>query len=164
MPTATYVPLATFTGSGTHAFTSIPQTYTHLIVVNYGLLSSAGPDNLVLQVGNNSYDTGTNYTYKFFGANNSGAYGTGSNVSTTGMLVGAIDTSYFSVSTTVIMNYSSTSRQKNFIARNGGYNTSGQSNAIWGGQWKTTGTAINQLKFTNNFAAGSATTIYGLVA
>ena len=164
MPTETYVPIATFSGSGTHAFTSIDQNYDHLVVVNYGKLSTGGPDNLQMQVGNGSYDSAANYTYKFYGASNSGAYGTGANTGASSILCGAIDTSYFSVSTIVLFNYKKTSIQKNFIARNGGYNTSGQSNAIWGGQWVTSGTAINQLKFTNTFAAGSRTTIYGLVA
>lgn len=164
MPTATYVPLATFSGSGTHSFTGIPQTYDHLIIVNYGKLASGGPDNLSFQVGNGSYDTGTNYYYKFYGMNNSGGYSTGANLSTTAILCGAIDTSYFSVSTTVLMNYKSTSIQKNYFTRNGGFNSSGQSNAMWGGGWKTAGTAINQIQFTNNFASGSRTTIYGLVA
>jgi hypothetical protein len=165
MPTSTYVPLATFSGSGVHAFTNIPQTYDHLVIVNYGKLTTAGPDNLQYQVGNGSYDSGTNYTYKFYGANNSGTYGTGANVTTAAsILCGAIDSSYFSVSTLTILNYKSTSMQKNFIARNAGYNTSGQSNAIWGGSWKTTGTAINQIQTVNSFATGSRTTIYGLVA
>lgn len=164
MPTSTYVPLATFTGSGTHAFTGIDQTYNHLIVVNYGRLSSAGVDNLFLQVGNGSYDTANNYTYQLFGTSNAGAYGGGSNLNISAMLVGAIDSDYFAVSTTIIMNYKSTSMQKNFICRNGGFNASGQSDAIWAGQWKATGTAINQLRFTQSFAAGSTTTIYGLVA
>ena len=164
MPTATYVPLATFTGSGTHAFTAIPQTYNHLVVVNHGIGTTAA-ENLVIQVGNGSYDANNNYTYRFNGTSSSSTgVGAGSNASCGGIFCGAIKNDYPNVSVTTILNYSSTSIQKNFITRNGGYSDSGQSNAIWVGQWITSGTAINQLKFTNTFAAGSTTTIYGLVA
>jgi hypothetical protein len=166
MPTSTYVPIATFTGSGTHSFTGIDQSYNHLIVVNNGRISSGGPDNVSIQVGNGSYDTANNYTYKLFGISNVGTgVSSGANTSAPGMFVGAVDTTYYNVSTTIIHNYSSTAIQKNFIARNGGFNSSGQSNCIWGGQWITTGTAITQLKLTNtNFDSGSTTTLYGLVA
>jgi hypothetical protein len=162
MPTATYVPLATFTGSGAHSFTGIPQTYKHLIVVNYGRLTTGGPDNTAIQVGNGSYDTANNYTYKLYGVSGTGTYGTGQNLTAPGMFIGAIDNTYYAVSTTVILNYASTSIQKNFVSRNGGFNSSGQSNCIWGGQWITAGTAITQLRINNSFDSGSMTTIYGL--
>jgi hypothetical protein len=160
----TYVPLATFTGSGTHAFTNIPQTYNHLIVVNYGKGTTAA-ENVTLQVGNNTYDSGTNYTFRWFGSNNvgGGGYNTGQNTSLGQLFVGAIDNGGFAISTTIIMNYSSTTLQKNFIARNGGFNNSNQANCIWGGQWTNASSIINQIQFTNNFAAGSTSTIYGLV-
>jgi hypothetical protein len=168
MPTQTYVPLATFTGSGTtHSFTNISQAYDHLLIVNYSRLSSAGPNNLYINVGNGSYDSGNNYTFKWYGANNTGGFNTGQNTTVNGMYVGAVDSSYYNISTSIIMNYRSTSIQKNYMARNGGYNSSNQSNGIWGGQWVTSNTAINQLQLTTGAAsmdAGSTTTIYGLVA
>ena len=163
MPTATYVPLATFTGSGVHSFTGIPQTYDHIVVVNYGKGTTAA-ENVYIQVGNGSYDSGSNYTFKWYGVNSGGTFNTGSNTAINGFYVGAIDNTAFNISTTIIKNYSSTSIQKNYIARNGGYNASNQANCIWAGQWTTAGTAITQLQLPNTFAAGSTTTIYGLVA
>ena len=59
----TYEPIVTYTTSGgdtNHTFSVIPQTYTDLILVFKGSMSTFG--GIWMRVGNGSVDSGANYS------------------------------------------------------------------------------------------------------
>lgn len=167
MATTTYVPIETYTlGSAASSVTfgsggTIPQTYTDLVVVIAGINSSGGSDACVLQLGNGSIDTGSNYSTTFL-------YGTGSAAasskqSNAGYIQAARSNSANqTVSILNVQNYSNTSTYKTVLSR-----SSDASAFAWSavGLWRST-SAVNTLKIYNdgggNFAAGSTFTLYGI--
>lgn len=160
MPTKTYKPIATtsLSGSTTITFSSIPSTYTDLVIVLTGFSAGGYPANF--RVGNGTVDSGTNYS-------RTGITGDGSS---TASYRGSSETYFYTdngsdatagsaPNITHIMNYSSTATYKTFLNRNGSYNS--HARAI-SGTWRST-SAIDTISITGVYAwtAGTAT-LYGI--
>lgn len=160
---ATYEPIATQTVSGTSTatvtFTSIPSTYTDIIVViNAGYETDSR--DVTWQVNN---DTGSNYSTTNVNADSTSAYSSrGSNqVKFYSNCLG-----YPSAGTGIIclMDYANTTTFKTAISRNGTPTNMAQAAVHL---WRSTA-AINRLDFfpnvSGNFSSGSTFTLYGIAA
>lgn len=159
---ATYEPIATQTASGsssTITFSSIPQTYTDLLIVKNG--GNTAISNSRFQFNG---DTASNYSM-------TGLYGDGSAAGTfRDTNVGAIVIDYFSTSglrsmTLInIMNYSNTTTYKS-----GNYRRTDTFNASLASSflWRNTA-AINSITFSviasGNFDSTTTFTLYGIKA
>lgn len=161
---STYTPIATTTlgsSQASYTFTSIPNTFTDLVLVC--ALATDNPSSINLNVGNGSVDTGTNFSWTYL-------YGNGSSASSSR---GSSDSRIFAMATSTggsqstlivhLQNYANTSTYKTTISR--GNETS------WGtiatvGLWRNTA-AINQIRILangNNLNAGTTLTLYGIQA
>lgn len=140
-------------------FTSIPSTYTDLILDIYGTLASSEGAGRV-RVGNGSIDTGSNYSRAH-------AYGTGGSTSgfdrvnnTDFGLMGRFDTTGGN-GQTHFMSYSDTSMFKTWLSM-GGNKTLTQMSV---NTWRST-SAINTIQIypegSVNWAAGTTFTLYGI--
>jgi hypothetical protein len=156
MATNTYVALDTQTlGStaGSVTFSSIPQSYTDLILVFAGTVGTLDNDNITF-----NGDTGSNYSVtRLLGSGSSDSSSRGSNLSA--IQCGEIATSQ-STDIIQIQNYSNTTTYKTLIHRSG--NTSQFLKASVG-LWRNTA-AITSITITNGgtFSIGSTFTLYGL--
>jgi hypothetical protein len=155
---ATYEPISTTTLSSSntsHTFSSIPSTYTDLIIVISNQATSGGVNPFIQYNG----DTGANYSdTRLY------AYGTGSG--------GAYDSSFLLGDSTTsqntfivhIMNYANTTTFKTAISRG---SVSDSSLTISTGLWRSTA-AITSVKINQgggvSFASGSTFTLYGIKA
>ena len=164
----TYEPIATTTLTSSQSnvtFTSISQSYTDLILVA-NVSSSSSTVNVYSQIGNGSYDTGTNYSWTWLGGSGSTA-ASGKASTTDALLLGACGTSSFSPTIIHFMNYSNTTTYKTILSRSSTADTtSGQTVSAWVGLWRST-SAINQIKLYPNvqsWASGSTFTLYGIKA
>lgn len=164
MATNTYVALATYTVSGSstnsYTFTSIPSTYTDLrIVINS---KNSTTNNVLVQVGSGSVDTGSNYSFTVL-------YGDGSSAassratSQSSMIIG---TSYsgWGMQTADIMNYTNSTTYKTAISRS---NQAANVTSAWVNLWRST-SAIDTIKVylasSANFDAGTTISLYGIAA
>lgn len=167
MPTNTYVALQTQTlgtAAASVTFSSIPQGYTDLVLVSQ-FTGSAVNNQINIQVGNGSVDTGSNYSYTQM-------YGTGSaaasaqSASQTSILLGYTDTATTSIDSNLIaniQNYSNTTTNKTILSRG---NSPARATAAIVGLWRSTA-AINTITVStgsSTFAVGSTFTIYGIAA
>jgi hypothetical protein len=156
---STYTPIATYTVSGTststYTFSSIPATYTDLILI--GNLGTSANANIYLRFNS---DTGTNYSdTEIYGTGSAAASDrstnqtyvyTGYNASTDRLMI-KVD----------VMNYSNTTTYKTALIRNGGSADNVRARVDL---WRST-SAINSLTVfpsSGNFADGSVFTIYGI--
>lgn len=165
MPT-TYEPIATTTltsAVANYEFTSIPGTYTDLVLVASVRVTTAGYSDYIQFNG----DTGTNYSVTILYGNGTSAastrYSTASApyVNYYGYAPSAADT--FNACIIHIMNYSNTTTNKTFISRSN--NAAGGTDAIVG-LWRST-SAITSLKYVqgnNTLASGTTLTLYGIKA
>lgn len=157
---ATYTPIQSYTlGSNTTVtFSSIPQTYTDLVLVT----ETTGTTNGAMDIRFNG-DSSSNYS-------RTGMYGDGSsalsyrNNSLAYGLVSA-GTSGRAIGITEIMNYSNTNMYKTFITR-GSEASSAIGIAIY--LWRST-SAITSIALTgdpigSNIGSGSTLTLYGITA
>ena len=164
----TYEPIATVSvTTATHpvTFSSIPSTYTDLLVV-FSPVATAG--NYDLSIRFNS-DTSGNYSYTgmFFNADNSGSVyaarggsttfiPTGTNIATVNPYPGIIH----------IQNYANTNIFKTSVSR---IARETYANAAVVGVWRNTN-AINEISFiltgggSTTFKAGTVITLYGIKA
>jgi hypothetical protein len=117
-PTGSYDALATYTvpsgGVSEITFAGLPTggQYTHLQIRMTSLLSTQ--NNIYMQVGNGSVDTGSNYAWhELYGDGSSAAAGAGSTQSFIKVnYQTSTSTSYTSVAVIDILDYSSTSKYK----------------------------------------------------
>jgi hypothetical protein len=161
---STYSTIATTTlGSAvtTYTFTSIPSTYTDLVLVASGTLTAGGTAGVLLQLGNGSIDTGANYSATQLDADG-GTAATYRETNATELNIGIFNASN-SVSIFQLQNYSNATTNKTILAR-------GNSNAYLRtavGVWRSTN-AINQIRLSTaagrSFTAGSTFTLYGITA
>lgn len=163
---ATYEPIATTTlGSNTASveFTGISQAYTDLILVCNAKNQGGANYNLYGQVGNGSYDTGSNYSATYLGGQGSSAY-SGRDTSATQMRLSLFSNSNFTPSIIQFQNYSNTSTYKTVISR--GSDAGGNVMAIVN-LWRST-SAINRIKvfaeLSADLSSGSTFTLYGIKA
>jgi hypothetical protein len=159
---ATYEPISTQTlGSNqtTVTLSSIPATYTDLILIFDGTSSSAGQN---FNVRYNS-DTATNYSERSMIGNGSTAASYESS-SQTLMVMGGVYASQGTISLH-IFNYANTTTFKTTLGRTS-FATGFTSENI--GLWRKTPEAINTITLTQsggaNFLTGSTFTLYGIKA
>jgi hypothetical protein len=155
---STYTPIATTTlGSSvsTYTFSSIPSTYTDLIMVFNGTSTSA---NISLQFNG---DTGSNYSSTRIRGNGTTA---SSNrfTSQTVMIGGSSETTNPATVVWQVFNYSSSTTNKSALCRGGG---AGNQVEGYVGLWRNTG-VINSLTVFNSgtLNSGSTLTLYGIAA
>jgi hypothetical protein len=160
---STYEPIATFTtttGSTTsYTFSSIPSTYTDLIVVATVKATSAD-SSLVLRFNG---DSGSNYSYTQIWGDGSSAQSQRLSNQTIGYLsYNGFSTANFSATVIHCMNYSNTTTFKTYLDR-GGFAAASTDAAV--GLWRST-SAINSVTlFAGNFfATGCTFTLYGIKA
>lgn len=160
---STYTPIATTTlgsAQANYTFSSIPATYTDLVLIVSGRVSTVS--QISLQFNSN---TATNYSVTSLYGSGSAA-GSGRNSNDVEMVggFGFFDTTAVSTSIIHIMNYSNTTTFKTAIGR--GNSTSHYVHAGVG-LWRQT-SAINTIKvFVNggyNWSTGTTFTLYGIKA
>lgn len=161
MPT-TYTPLATSTISGSStnsvAFSSIPATYTDLILIINGANTSGGWNTVVRYNG----DSGTNYSFQRMLGNGSAVSSGRQNNQTGYDWAGYLGTTRGTV-ITQIQNYANTTTLKSAISRS---NSTEFETNLSTGLWRSTA-AINQVSVTTaggNFADGTTLSLYGVAS
>jgi hypothetical protein len=165
--TYTKIPGASITlGSNASSvtFSSIPQTYTDLIIIA-NVKGTTGGNGTCVQFNG---DTGGNYSYTLIDGNGSSATSSGAQ-NQGNIQSGLVDNVGWGVQIIQIMNYSNTTTYKNVLGRG---NDTLQLRAT-SGLWKpTTGsatqaiTSITVLSSPNayNFITGSTFNLYGIAA
>lgn len=167
---STFTPIATTTLSSattSYTFSSIPSTYTDIILVYQTRASSQNVYiDVICQVNS---DTGTNYSHTYLSGNGS-TINSGRSTNQAKMFFdanGAPWNAYWGAGQAHFMNYANTSTYKTVISRSaqaGG--TSGGVDAVVN-LWRST-SAINSIKVYLNGAydldAGSTFTLYGITA
>jgi len=165
MSTNTYVALDKVTASGSASsitFSSIPSTYTDLVIVAQTSVASGSYQNQ-LQVNG---DTGTNYSTTYLSGSGSAVTSTrGSNVSQAVLGYDDYNTTAIGQMTTIhLMNYANTTTYKTILARGSNANT-GVSTTV--SLWRSTA-AITSVTVKNsggvNYASGSTFSLYGIKA
>jgi hypothetical protein len=156
----TYTAIATQTLSSAVSsvtFSSIPSTYTDLIIIDSSKVTSGDTE---LQLRFNG-DTAGNYSGTWFFGDGASAYGSGAN-NTTSAFVSRSATGY-GLGVTNIQNYSNSTTYKTVISR-------GNSNNyvfLWADIWRNTA-AITSLTIStdgsSNFTSGSTFTLFGIKA
>jgi hypothetical protein len=152
---STYDPIATATASGSQSlisFTSIPATYTDLV-----LIINAGTNTGYLVRLNG--DSGSNYSYtRIYSDGSSATSDQGSNTTNITSGWGGGTNNIIAVQ---IMNYANTSTFKTAITRIGDNSYT----ATVVGMWRNTA-AVNQVSIVgnSNWVAGSTFTLYGIKA
>ena len=159
---ATYEPIAT-TNAGptqtTYTFSSIPATYTDLVLI----ISPVGNGDAQVNLRFNS-DTGTNYSYTVLGGNGTSAV---SDRASNATFIGA--DYYFSITTAGgviranIMNYANSTTYKTALMR---ADNAGKGTTANVGLWRNTAaiTSITITTTNSSFANGSTLTLYGIKA
>lgn len=166
---STYTPIATTTGtgsSGTITFSSIPSTYTDLVLVcDIAYASLGGNTGYVnARVGNGSLDTGNNYSYTYIQGNGSSATsGRLANTNTINGLSSVTSTNRVNLVMN-FQNYSNTSTYKTVIHR---VNDANYATAAVVNLWRST-SAINTISVFDysgySFATTATFTLYGIKA
>jgi hypothetical protein len=167
---STYTPIATYTfasdgtGGAQVNFTSIPSTYTDLILV--GSLRDTFTGNFPNQLFRVNNDAGSNYSSTVLftdGATAQSARYNNYTYSFFGKPAEAANT--FGTSIMHFMNYSNTTTNKTMINRSGnGFTASPYGDvAAWVHLWRSTAAITSITLFPQtNFAAGSTFTLYGV--
>jgi len=155
----TYEPIATTTlgsAQATVTFSSIPGTYTDLILVIDGTVAADGSFRLYFNT-----DTASNYSWtQLYGSGASAASNRGSNDTRISMGRGGTSQSNSIIQ---VQNYANTTTNKTVIGR--GNNSGAIVNANVG-LWRSTA-AISQIVISNesgNLQSGSILTLYGIKA
>jgi hypothetical protein len=160
----TYEPIATNTLASTASsvtFSSIPGTYTDLVVVTNFAMSAN--DNYAHYVQING-DTGGNYSRTIlYGDGSSAASARQSNNGSLyfGTWNTDMDTTDRAVTTIFFNNYSNTTTYKTAIGR---YNVASKEVGVAVGTWRNTAaiTSINLATNSTTYIAGSTFTLYGI--
>jgi hypothetical protein len=158
---STYTPIAAVTASGGSntqlVMSSIPSTYTDLVLVVSGSLNAA--NNFLLQLNG---DTAANYSYTYlFGDGSAASSSRGSNTTTS--VLNYVGTGQ---STTIIniMNYANSTTYKTTISRGSDAAVGTMASVVL---WRSTA-AITSITLkagnTSTFNAGSTFTLYGIQA
>jgi hypothetical protein len=160
---ATYEPISTQTlasAVATVTFSSIPSTYTDLVLVMAGIAATASTDSCEIQFNG---DTATNYSYTLLSGNGTTA-SSSRGTSTAFIAIGLITSSEQVSNIWHIMNYANTTTYKSVVGRG---SIAGAQVRTGAGMWRSTA-AITSLLLKNdtaqNFAIGSMFTLYGIKA
>lgn len=170
---STYTAIATTTlgsSASSYTFTSIPGTYTDLVLVLNGYGAGSDGNSIVCRVGNGSVDTGTNYSTTRMSGNGSAATtgrATGSDFMRFQNVSGQSTSSSNPTSLVVnFMNYSNTSHKKTVINQVSQLGGSYPGTELIVNLWSST-SAINAIQiypYSASFAAGTNITLYGIAA
>lgn len=164
---ATYIPIATTTTSGSAAsytFSSIPSTYTDLILVVNGTNSSGSTEDLMVRYNG---DTGTNYSRTFLEGTTSALNSGRTSDQTYAIIGGYIGSGKNFVTIFQFLNYSNTTTYKTSLSRAniGNAATYGIYSTV--GLWRSTA-AINSVQVfwpsAGTFGNGTSLTLYGIAA
>jgi hypothetical protein len=160
---ATYEPIATFTtttsSTTSYTFSSIPSTYTDLVLI-CDLKATSSNSSIVVRFNG---DSASNYS-------NTQMYGNASTVisqrftsQTEGYLsFSGFPTARFATTIVNFMNYSNTTTNKTYIGR-GGYSNSFVDTSV--GLWRNTAAISSMTLFAGNFFdTGCTLTLYGIKA
>ena len=156
---ATYEPIATTTlGSAvsTYTFTSIPSTYTDLVLIINGTVGSGVSTTLRF-----NSDSGSNYSFTGINGNGSSASSFRSS-GTTEIATGEIRT-YNSTIILNIQNYSNSTTYKTLLSR---ANTASDYVQAFVGMWRNTNavTSITMGLASGNYSTGTTFTLYGIAS
>jgi len=159
---ATYEPIATSTTTTQQQidFTGISSAYTDLRIVCF--FPGVASNNFGIRVGNNSIDTGSNYSWtRIYGTGSSAVSNRDSNQNL-GVISNITIGANGSQATVDLLNYSNTTTNKTALTR---FDDGGAIVFAIVGLWRSTA-AINQIRIysTNNvnFASGTTFTLYGI--
>ena len=164
----TYEPISATTlvsATNTVTLSSIPQTYTDLVLVVGSVRDSTGGSSVVAVRYNG--DTGANYSCTYMGASGAGGVYSGRRSSDTGMWLGGMYTNrgIFKIN---IFNYSNTTTNKSFLSRQDFYGTAYESVGAYVGLWRSnsaiTSITVYSIDITPNFDVGTTFTLYGIRA
>jgi hypothetical protein len=159
---STYTPISSTTLSSSQTnftFSSIPGTYTDLIIIYSAKSSTSGFDAYMRF----NADAGANYSATY-------ASGTGTTTSSgkqsnnTGILLdnyGAVFTTEFNMTRINIMNYANATTYKTALIRSD-YASSGTDMNV--GLWRNTAAITSITIVGSSFATGSTFTLYGIAA
>lgn len=156
---STYEPIATYTVSGSSTnsitFSSIPSTYTDLVLIFSGRLSSS-LENMLITINS---DTGSNYSNTYMQRTTTTS--SGRNTNQTIWYSGAINTEEC-VSTYYFFNYANTTTYKTAIHRMSNTNLVVSTECAL---WRST-SAISTIKISNSatYTSGATATLYGIKA
>jgi hypothetical protein len=162
---ATYTPISSQTlgtAAATVTFSSIPSTYTDLILIISATASSSSDNGQDIQATFNS-DTGSNYSWtQVYGTGSAAGSNRGSNQ--TYMKFGLANNAYPPVGIVHINNYANSTTYKTSLVRrdDAGYYPVAVVNL-----WRSTSAITSiSLKYASaiNFIAGSQFTLYGVTA
>ena len=161
----TYEPIATTTGtgaSGTVSFTSIPATYTDLVMVFDGAVASGGTAGLQFTL--NGVTSGNLYSYTRVQGNGTTASSARATSANDGGF-GYVSSSNRSMSILNIMNYANTTTFKTAIARSLTHDATDGRVGAYVTLYQGTA-AVNRLDIiaTQNFTTASTFTLYGIKA
>jgi hypothetical protein len=164
---STYEPIATTTLGSTSTsvvFSSIPQTYTDLVVVFTGQNTTA-TDAMTFECDING-DGGNNYSSTYIDTYNAtSGRGTGNN----GLFIGQMSKTSMSWAIINFINYSNTNTYKSTLSRWGVLGAPFPGSGLITGQWRNT-SAITELNFNRPageagvFAVGCIFSLYGIKA
>jgi hypothetical protein len=165
----TYEPIATYTATGSvssYTFTSIPSTYTDLILVCNFAYASLGANTgyPLIRVGNGSVDSGSNYSFTYIKGDGSTASSGRASNGTYLNSVATVTGSDRYAAVFNFQNYSNTTTHKSVIHRIG---SAAKETFACASLWRST-SAINTLQFYDfsgyNFSSDSTFTLYGIKA
>jgi hypothetical protein len=160
----TYTQIASTTlgsAAASVTFSSIPATYTDLVVICNVQTATGGDDSVGFQFNG---DTTGNYSFTYMNADGSSA--SSGRAGTQGsMQFGLVNSSNWGVSIGYIQNYANTTTKKTVLGRG---NMSSLIRA-YVGLWKATPAAINSVTILStpnvyNFIVGSQFSLYGITA
>jgi hypothetical protein len=143
-------------------FTSIPSNYTHLQVRAFMVCSTT--NNMYMQLGNGSIDTGSNYSWKQLWGDSGSANSNGGNSQQFFYIGYVSDTSYPAACIVDIADYASTNKYKTAKAINA--NNSGSTGYVtnFSGNWRSS-SAVDRIKITTGggtFNSNSHFALYGI--
>ena len=163
----TYEKIATTTLSsnqGTVTFSSIPQTYTDLVLITNAKQTAVSGSNPKFRINS---DSASNYSYTYLMGDGTSA----SSSRLSNVLYGELSlrggsllsTNFSNNSITHFMNYSNTTTNKTILGRS---NDAGVSTELGVNLWRSTSaiTTIEVLITSNAFAIGSTFNLYGIQA
>lgn len=160
----TYEPISSTTISGTAAtvtFSSIPGTYTDLVLIVEGQNSAGGNSNLWIRLNS---DTGANYSVTYFQGDGSSITSSAFSRSDSYANIGKMATSSRTLNKLDFLNYSDTNSAKSFLCRYG------DASVVTGfaSCWWNSNAAITAIQVGNgnaaNFVSGTTFTLYGIAA
>jgi hypothetical protein len=165
---ATYTPIASITvgtASATVTFSSIPQTYTDLVVVA-SVGNTVTSTNMLLRFNS---DTASNYSQTTLAGNGSTAasnrYSSAANISPIEREEMSDIANTYSVSIININNYSNTTTYKSTLSRSSTPNSSSPGTDVQAGLWRSTAaiTSITLPVNDGSFTVGSTFNLYGIL-